>query len=182
MNAEKLIEEVLDAGVNIRIVDGKVRLSAPKPPPDELLARVRRGRDAIYQHLIGQTAPLLHTALTEWKEGVKRVAEMDCPKNWPKNKWPETQASITAFLDKWGSTAASLGWGTLDVYGAHRHAPYHRLASAGLALSCRANEVAIMLHDRATIVTPRGARLNYYRRKQHCSDTVPVWELGVHHL
>ena len=34
-----------------------------------------------------------------------------------------------------------------------------------------------MQHNRATIVTPNGARLNYDRRKQHCPDTVPIWNL-----
>ena len=178
MSAEKLVAQVLDEGASIRIVDGKVRLSAAKPLPNALMVQLREVKDDIYQHLIGShTEPVVHVVPFEWKKGVECVVKMDCPNNWPNHKWPETQASIKPFFDKWGATATALGWSTLDVFGAHRHAPYHRIASAGLALSSRANEVAVMQHNRATIITPSGARLNYYRRKQHCSDTVPIWEL-----
>jgi len=178
--AEKLIDEVLKQGGVLHLNGGKVRLSADEPLAESLVLELREHKVAIAAYLTGSGAAVSDnpTPPREWVEGVQRVADMDCPEHWPERKWPETQQSIMAFLDKWGSTATSLGWSTLDVFGAHRHAPYHRLASAGLALSCRTNQVAIMLHDRATIVTPRGARLNYYRRKQHCSGTVPIWELG----
>ena len=182
-DVEKLIDEVLKQGGVLRLNRGKVRLSADKPLAESLISELREHKADVVAYLSGGAAALAENPSPprEWVEGVKRVAGMDCPNNWPEHKWPKTQTSITAFLDKWGATATALGWGTLDVFGAHRHAPYHRLASAGLALSCRANDVAVMLHDRATIVTPSGARLNYYRRKRHCSDTVPVWDMGANH-
>ena len=103
MNAEKLVEQVRKEGASIRIVDGKVRLSADKPLPDALMVQLREVKDDIYQHLICRhTEPITHTVPSEWKEGVERVAGMGCPNNWPELKWPETQQSITAFLDKWG--------------------------------------------------------------------------------
>ncbi len=177
--AARLVDEVLKQGGDLRVDGANIKLSAAKPIGDSLISKLRKHKADVVAYLSGGGAALLEntTPPSEWVDGVACVKEMDCPKHWPEHKWPETQQSIKAFFDKWGSTATALGWSTLDVFGAHRHAPYHRLASAGLALSSRANDVAVMQHDRATIVTPSGARLNYYRRKQHCSDTVPIWEL-----
>ena len=177
--AARLVDAVLNQGGDLYIDGADIRLSAAKPLTDSLISELRDHKAEVLAYLAGGgvTLPANPSTPPEWIAGVERVAGMDCPNHWPEAKWPETQASISAFLDKWGATAAALGWSTLDVFGAHRHAPYHRIASAGLALSSRANEVAVMLHDRATIITPSGARLNYYRRKQHCSDTVPIWEL-----
>ena len=178
-HAAKLIDEILKQGGDLRVDGANIKLSADKPLTDFLISELREHKAEVVTYLTGGGGALSENPIPspEWIEGVERVAEMNCPKSWPEHKWPESQQSIKAFHDKWGSTATSLGWSALDVFGAHRHAPYHRIASAGLALSSRANEVVVMQHDRATIVTPSGARQNYYRRKQHCPDTVPIWEL-----
>jgi hypothetical protein len=80
------------------------------------------------------------------------------------------------FLADWGTKAAQLGWTTEDVFGLHRLAPNARYDAMGLVPLLHGRKVVSIAANRATIRTPSGGTLTYYRHPPH-NDAVAAWEL-----
>jgi hypothetical protein len=75
-----------------------------------------------------------------------------------------------------GSTGASLGWNTLDVFGAHPTHPAERVDCAGLVILLRGDELVAITADSARTRRRSGAILTFYRGPQQ--GAVPLWELA----
>jgi hypothetical protein len=81
-----------------------------------------------------------------------------------------------AFLDEWGVEAARLGWTAEDLFGLHPAAPEARYDATGLVPLLPNRRVVSISADRATIRTPSGGSLTYYRQRSH-KGAVAAWEL-----
>jgi hypothetical protein len=68
------------------------------------------------------------------------------------------------FLDRWSSTARSMGWTALDLFGAHPTRPAVRFDVMGLLLLIRGGEVVALSAESASIRRPSGAVLRFFRR------------------
>ena len=90
-------------------------------------------------------------------------------------RWRQAIIDAARLLDQWGAQAISLGWSTLDVFGAHPTHPVERLDCAGLVILLHGDELAMLTADSACIRTRPGALLTYYRRPH--PGAVPLWEL-----
>jgi hypothetical protein len=80
------------------------------------------------------------------------------------------------FLDEWGDEAAALGWTMQDLFGVHPAAPDARYDAMGLLPLLRGRRVTSITADRATIRTPSGGSLTYYRHRPH-REAVAAWDL-----
>jgi hypothetical protein len=80
------------------------------------------------------------------------------------------------FLAEWGVKAARLDWTTEDVFGLHAAAPNARFDCMGLVPLLHGRKVVSLAADRATIRTPSGGTLTYYRDRPHV-DAVAAWRL-----
>jgi hypothetical protein len=80
------------------------------------------------------------------------------------------------FLAEWGREAARLGWTEEDVFGLHPLAPNARYDCMGLVPMLHGRKVVSLVADRATISTPSGGTLTYYRQRPH-PNAVSAWQL-----
>ena len=111
----------------------------------------------------------------EWLEGYAILREMAPPETWPPSQWPKTVCTAGWFLECWGATAAALGWATLELFGVHPRVPYRRLDYMGLALSDRAERIAVMTEAEARL-RHRASDLGHFR-KPVSGDAIPIWAL-----
>jgi hypothetical protein len=95
----------------------------------------------------------------------------------PERRWKQVLADTDRFLDAWGPRAASLGWTTLDVFGAHPTHPIERLDCAGLVILLHGDDFVALTADAGRIRKRSGALLTYYRRP--VTAAVPLWELAT---
>jgi hypothetical protein len=90
--------------------------------------------------------------------------------------WSQFVRDARRFLDEWGAEAARLGWSAEDIFGVHPLAPEARYDVMGIVPLIRGNEVVAISEQRATIRTPGGGRMTYYRYRPN-TGAVAVWEL-----
>ncbi len=177
--AARLVDEILKQGGDLRVDGANVKLSADKPLAPSLISELREYKADVVAYLTGGRGTLSEIPCppVEWIEGVAKLADMDAPRDWRRDKWPDTVRGIERFLREWGGMAHILGWTTNDCFGAHKWAPRARHGSAGLALSMFVGDVALLLPDRAIIRRANGSKLTHRRRPPR-PDVVPVWELA----
>jgi hypothetical protein len=90
--------------------------------------------------------------------------------------WSQFVRDARRFLAEWGAEAARLGWSAEDVFGVHPLAPEARYDVMGIVPLIRGNEVVAISEQRATIRTPGGGLMTYYRGRSN-NGSVSVWEL-----
>jgi hypothetical protein len=90
--------------------------------------------------------------------------------------WSQFVRDARRFLAEWGAEAARLGWSAEDIFGVHPLAPEARYDLMGLVPLIRGNEVVGISEHRATIGTPGGGHMTYYRYRPN-TGAVAVWEL-----
>src|ERR687895_95552 len=98
MSALPLIEAVQRAGGAITLLGNRLRLSAPKPLPEDLLQELRTHKPEVIHHLqhsrqskFGQggaetlrNRPSLPVeVVADWADGVARLAAMPPPRTYP---------------------------------------------------------------------------------------------------
>ena len=194
MSAVPLIEAVQRAGGAIALQGDRLRLSAAKPLPEELLDEVRLHKADLISHLqrarqsrLEQPAAAQPAAaatpnetVAGWAEGVARLRRMPPPRNYPERPWQQLIVDAERFLDGWAAQAAALGWPTWELFGCCRHAPCGRIQGMGLVLLLHGRELAALTATEAVIRTRTGAR-QAYRRKPcdplHPAELCLVWEL-----
>jgi hypothetical protein len=118
---------------------------------------------------------------TAWVQGVTRLAETPCPVRFPAARWAQVVTDAAAFLERWGSQAAALGWPTWELFGCHCCAPWGRIQGMGLVLLLQGDEIAALTAIEAVMRTPTGAHQTYWRRPTdplHPSERALIWELG----
>lgn len=116
-------------------------------------------------------------APAEWADGYARLLAMPAPATIPTTRWQQMIDDAGRFLDRWGATAAGLGWDTASVFGCHPDAPLARYDAAGLAWLIQGREVVAITSEAATLRAASGALLRYYRRSDQSG--VMAWELGA---
>jgi hypothetical protein len=150
------------------------------PPPAELVKAARRHKDALRKMAAralrdpGPSLPLLPDYIVA---GLTRLNA--CGPLWTMTaeRWANVIETAHRFAAKHGATALRLGWRDVDLFGLHPKAPGTRYDCRGLAFSLdRADKVASLDAEVATIEKPNGAAVRFYRR---CDDTgaVLAWSL-----
>jgi hypothetical protein len=193
MTAAPLIEAVRRAGGTILVHGEHLRLSAPAPLPDRLIAKVRRHKAEILEALGADersvsegpwpSAPArpIGAAVEAWRRGTARLRSMPPPRGYPERAWTELLADAEHFLERWGMQAARLGWQDWELFGCHRRAPFHRIQGKGLVLLLRGDAIAALTGTEAVIRTPTGAHQTYRRKPRdplHPAERCLVWELS----
>ena len=194
MTAAPVIEAVRRAGGTILVRGDYLRLTAPAPLPDTLVAEVRQHKVEILD-LLGTTGPavsetqrpstspaqIVGTSVERWRRGVERLSSMSPPPSYPERAWAQLSADAERFLDRWGKQAARLGWPAWELFGCHRRAPFGRIEGMGLVLLLRAKELVALTDAEAAIRTATGAHQTYRRKPHdplHPAERCLVWELG----
>ena len=194
MTAAPLIEAVRRAGGTILIRGERLRLCAPTPLPDTLIADLRQHKAEILDLLrVGwpgdpetqrpgaSPARTVETSVEGWRRGIERLGSMRPPPSYPERAWTELLADAERFLERWGMQAARLGWPAWELFGCHRQAPFGRIQGMGLVLLLRGRELVALTADEAVIRTATGAHQTYRRKPRdplHPAERSLVWELG----
>jgi hypothetical protein len=196
MSAFSLIEAVQRAGGAIRLQGDRLRLSAPKPLSQELLAELRTHKPEVVdylQHALPSelrapaaeplekhAAPLLEVVAT-WAAGVARLRAMPPPPNYPQHAWQELNVDAERFLEDWAPQVAALGWPAWELFGCHRGAPWGRIQGMGLILLLHGRELAALTAAEAVIRARTGAHQTYRRKPcdpLHPAERCLIWELA----
>ena len=191
MTAAPVIEAVRRAGGRILVRGEHLRLSAPAPLPDTLIAEIRQHKAEILD-LLGTTAPPnserqrpsaapVKMSVERWRRGVERLSSMSPPSGYPEHAWTDLLADAEHFLDRWGTQAARLGWRAWELFGCHHRAPFGRIDGMGLVLLLRGKELVALTDAEAAIRTTTGAHQTYRRKPHdplHPAERCLVWELG----
>jgi hypothetical protein len=112
-----------------------------------------------------------------WAEGFARLHPDRSPGDVPVKRWQTFVDDCGRFLDDgWAETAASLGWGPLDLFGCNRDRPFARIDKAGLLWLLNGNRLVALSENTASIETRTGTRQIYRRESPH-SGRVLAWEL-----
>jgi hypothetical protein len=195
MSAVPLIEAVQRAGGAIALQGDRLRLSAAKPLPQELLEEVRLHKTDLIDHLqrarqsrleqpaaaqpaAAATSP--NETVADWAAGVTRLAAMPPPRTYPEHAWRQLIVDAERFLDSWAAQAHRLGWPDWELFGCHRLAPWGRIQGIGLVLLLRGDELAALTATEAAIRTRTGAHQTYRRKPcdpLHPAERCLVWEL-----
>lgn len=80
------------------------------------------------------------------------------------------------FLPRWGTTAAVLGWTTLDLFGVGRDAPDQRLDLMGLVAMAGGKEVVAMTEGEGRLKCADGTMQTFYRKPAQ-PGRVALWDL-----
>jgi len=194
MTAPPVIEAVRSAGGTILVHGEHLRLSAPAPLPDMLVAEVRQHKAEILdllraggagasegQRPSASTVRTVEAGVEGWRRGVERLGSMPLPRGYPECAWTELLADAERFLERWSEQAARLGWRDWELFGCQRRAPFGRIQGMGLVLLLRGKELAALTATEAVIRTATGAHQTYYRKPfdpLHPTERCLVWELS----
>jgi len=163
-NVSALLKEVAEHHQCRVTLDGeKVKLRAPAPLPDDLLAQLRQHKAEVIDYLasarIVAAIPILLTGR-------------------PDRELTAARQTVMAFLDNHLETARRIGWSDLELFGCYpdREVARNRYDYAG------AVTMAAMSGKLIERITELAAHyengLVYYRKRLMPADAVPVWELG----
>jgi hypothetical protein len=196
MSPVPLIEAVQRAGGAIALQGDRLRLSAAKPLPQELLEEVRLHKTDLIDHLQrarqsrleqpaaappGVAASPPNEAVAIWADGVARLASTLPPRAYPEQAWQQLIVDAGRFLDCWGQQAVALGWPGWELFGCHKRAPWGRIQGMGLVLLLHGDQLAALTMTEAVIRTRTSAHQTYRRKPAdplHPAERCLVWELS----
>jgi len=113
----------------------------------------------------------------EWAEGFARLDPDQVPGDVPPRRWALFVDDVGRFLDgPFCRTAAHLGWGPYELFGADADRPFARIDQMGLLWLLKGNKLIALAADTA-VIDVSGQRLTY-RRKPHQPGCVLAWELA----
>jgi len=113
----------------------------------------------------------------EWAEGYAGLDPDQVPSDVPPRRWALFIDDVGRFLDgPFCQTAAHLGWGPYDLFGADAVRPFARIDQMGLLWLIKGNELIALAADTA-VIDVSGQRLTY-RRRAHQPGCVLAWELA----
>jgi hypothetical protein len=188
MSALPLIEAVQRAGGAIVLQGDRLRLSAPRPLPENLVQELRLRKAEVLNHLrhAPASAPREPAAtprerVQAWSDGVARLPTIAPPGTYPAHAWQQLIIDAERFLEEWAQQAAALGWPAWELFGCHRRAPWGRIDGMGLVLLLHGDPLAALTATEAVIRRPSGAHQTY--RRKHSDPLLPVerclvWELA----
>jgi hypothetical protein len=112
----------------------------------------------------------------EWIDGVRQLDPELPPAMVPPTRWRQFVSDGKLFLDRWGSTAAKLGWSADDLFAADAHRPFERLDQAGLIWLLNGRRVRALTENTASIETHGGAE-QVWRRRSAQVGRCRAWHL-----
>jgi hypothetical protein len=182
-----LLREVSEAGGTVRLEGDLLRLSAPEPLPDDLLARVRQHKAEIVALLAAASddapAPVADDQVgqdlpADVADGVRAILEAEGARGIPPTRWPHIQRDTRHLVERrWLHRALDLGWSTADLLGCDQRAPWYRLDRSGLVLLLGGHEIIELTADMATLRTSSGSVLRYRRRPPAEPPLALLWEV-----
>jgi TubC N-terminal docking domain len=182
-----LLREVSEAGGTVRLEGDLLRLSAPEPLPDDLLARVRQHKAEIVALLAAASddapAPVADDQVgqdlpADVADGVRAILEAEGARGIPPTRWPHIQRDTRHLVERrWLHRALDLGWSTADLFGCDQRAPWYRLDRSGLVLLLGGHEIIELTADMATLRTSSGSVLRYRRRPPAEPPLALLWEV-----
>lgn len=171
---DTLLAEARQHHMRLSVAGDRLKWRAPDDPPAEFLERLREYKPEIMAALTSGPA----SALDAWWAGVDRMNASSAPANCSPDRWAELCDGAALFLDTWSEQAQQLGWGTVDLFGAHPKAPFARTDAMGLALFLRRHvHVAALTDTTATLRRVLGHQTTFYRRSPAHPEAVPLWTL-----
>jgi hypothetical protein len=192
MNSPAALDLAREHGICVSLDNGgALKLHAPRTPPPEVLAALRRHKAEIVAYLqerraqeaagkpaatVEPMAPAL-SRVEVWRAGIASLdpAIDPCP-GFATNSWPAIYAQIARFLDPawpFARLAAETGWTELELFGVHREVGTTRLDTLGALL---------VTTQPVTQVTPQLVRflngLASRRMPMNPEHCVVVWDFG----
>jgi hypothetical protein len=111
----------------------------------------------------GRTTNTDGVPASEW-HAILAELRARAPLDWmTPDRWEMLLRDAGRFLDRWSSTARSMGWTTLDLFGVHPTRPAVRFDVMGLLLLLQGSEVVTLTAESASIRRPSGAILRFHR-------------------
>ena len=146
------------------VVEGdrvRVLFHADRQLPSDLIAAAKANKESLRALLIANPGQRYAIVLA------KLVSE--CPQLIEPEAWQLAVADAKAFLDKWGTQAAALGWTARELFGLHPvpeppAASFRRLSrydSTGLIWALQGRPVVALTAETAAIQTASGGILTY---------------------
>jgi hypothetical protein len=178
-----LLREVSEAGGTVGLERDMLRLSAPEPLPDELLARLRQYKAEIVA-LLALAEPanceVCQDLPAEVVDGVRAILAADGAQGIPPQSWPRVQRDVVRLVEGgWLERALALGWTANDLLGCDQRAPWYRLDRSGLVLLLGGHEVIEISSDVATLRAHTGSVLRYRRRSPAKPPVALLWEVLI---
>ena len=184
-----LLREVSKAGGTVRLEGDLLRLSAPEPLPDDLLARVRQHKAKIVAllaaaELADDDAPAVvandQDLPAEMLDGVRAILAAEGARGIPPNRWRQIQHDVGRLVEGgWTRRALALGWTPADLFGCDQRAPWYRLDRSGLVLLLGGHEIVEFSSDMAALRSRTGSVLRYRRRPPAAPPVVFLWEILI---
>jgi hypothetical protein len=116
-----------------------------------------------------------------WAEALARLDPAKPPSDVPARRWLLFINDCGSFLDDgWAAKADELKWSPLELFGCHATKPFARTSQAGLLWITEGRKIVELTADTASISTPNGEPLTYYRKVLEAGG-IPVWELAANH-
>lgn len=113
----------------------------------------------------------------EWREGYATFSAMECPADFPPQRWTQAVLDGRSFLVQWGMKAAQLGWTATDLFGVSPIAPWPRVGMIGLIPLLNGDVVTALDESAATISASSGSTLRYYRLIER-DGRACIWIIG----
>lgn len=119
-----------------------------------------------------------------WAEGAARLlAGLPPPRGCAPWRWAQVCDDAAGLVaGGWAARAAALGWDAAELFGAMPGVPDARYDAQGLAWLLRGQPVLDLDAAGASIRTPGGGALRFYRRHPQDRDpsgSVPAWDLAA---
>jgi hypothetical protein len=184
-----LLRAVSDAGGTVQLEGDMLRLSAPEPLPDDLLARLRQHKTQIVALLAAaepadDAAPAPGAANqvdqdlpAEVADGVRAILGAEGARGIPPSRWSQIQRDTRHLVQRRRlHEALALGWTTADLFGCDQRAPWYRLDRSGLVLVIGGHEIVDLNSDIATLRARTGSELRYRRRPPAKPPVALLWQ------
>jgi TubC N-terminal docking domain len=185
-----LLREVSEAGCTVRLEGDMLRLSAPEPLPDDMLARLRQHKAKIVTLLAAAEpvndhvpAPVVDDQVdqdlpAEVADGVRAILAAEGAQGVPPHRWPQIQRDTWRLVQRrWLHTALDLGWSTADLFGCDQQAPWYRLDRSGLVLLLGGHQIVELSSAMATLRTRTGSVLRFRRRPPAEPPVALLWDV-----
>jgi hypothetical protein len=117
----------------------------------------------------------------DWYDGVARLRRMRPPLDYVGvhvARWRQLIEDADAFLQRWETEAAALGWSTLNLFGCDSRAPFARIDLAGLVPLLKGCPIVALTTEAATIRDRSGRCTRFYRKPPNI-EQIPLWQIAV---
>lgn len=181
MNAATLLDAVRSLGgqVDVRAGD-RLRVTAPAPLPDPIMAALRREKPEVLmllRDLHREAAALVQdSSINQMRTGVMQLRPEDPPMDFDSKMWRAVVRSARQLQNVWALQGFALGWSLEELFGAHPTHPCARVDAAGLVRFFHRGTLIALDENIATLRTTNDSVLRFRRNPR--PEAVPIWNLG----